>query len=136
MRSRHILFISTPPNNHQAVIRQWPLQRFGFLLWRSHPHVALFIGHQDNGHSLRVNRLNDRIGAVVRKPYTRCGPGTGFDFVPRSPLYSVQIPAKAHSGRSSFSANHEAALIQASAEFLDDLPQEGDVLFDDLTRLL
>jgi hypothetical protein len=23
-------------------------------------------------------------GDVVRKPWTRCGPGTGFDFVPRT----------------------------------------------------
>lgn len=27
-----------------------------------------------------------------------CGPGIGFDFVPRSPLNSVQMPAKAVSG--------------------------------------
>src|SRR6201982_3210239 len=43
---------------------------------------------------------------VVRKPYTSCGPGIGFDFVPRSPLNVVQMPAKANSGRSSLSANH------------------------------
>src|ERR1700739_1385690 len=35
-------------------------------------------------------------GAVVRKPYTRCGPGIGFDLVPRSPLNSVQMPANAN----------------------------------------
>jgi ABC-type uncharacterized transport system substrate-binding protein len=29
-------------------------------------------------------------------------PGIGFDLVPRSPLNSVQIPAKANRGRSSF----------------------------------
>jgi hypothetical protein len=28
-------------------------------------------------------------GAVVWKPSTRCGPGIGFDLVPRSPLNSV-----------------------------------------------
>src|SRR5258705_5630061 len=35
----------------------------------------------------------------------------GFDFVPRSPLNSVQIPAKAHNGRSSFSANHTTSFL-------------------------
>jgi hypothetical protein len=34
-------------------------------------------------------------GDVVRKPYTLCGPGIGFDFVPRSPLNSVQMPREA-----------------------------------------
>src|ERR1700756_2923656 len=33
-------------------------------------------------------------GAVVRKPYTLCGPGIGFDFVPRAPLNPGPIPAK------------------------------------------
>ena len=35
----------------------------------------------------------------------------GFDFVPRSPRYSVQIPAKANSGRSSFSANQTTSFL-------------------------
>src|ERR1700733_8580864 len=52
-----------------------------------------------------------RFGAVVRKPYTRWGPGTGFDLVPRSPLNSVQIPAKANRGRSSFKANNTTSFL-------------------------
>ena len=32
-------------------------------------------------------------GDVVRKPIALCGPGTGLDFVPRSPLNVVQMPA-------------------------------------------
>src|ERR1700736_3897084 len=55
-----------------------------------------------------------RFGAVVRKPYTRWGPGIGFDFVPRSPLNSVQIPAKANRGRSSFKANHTTSFLPVS----------------------
>jgi hypothetical protein len=51
------------------------------------------------------------LGCVVRKPYTRCGPGIGFDFVPRSPLNSVQIPANAQSGRSSSSANQTTSFF-------------------------
>src|SRR6478672_5598950 len=38
-------------------------------------------------------------------------PGTGFDFVPRSPLNVVQIPAKANSERSSLSANHTTSFF-------------------------
>src|ERR1700736_3840527 len=55
-----------------------------------------------------------RFGAVVRKPYTRWGPGTGFDLVPRSPLNSVQIPAKANRGRLSFNANHTTSFLPVS----------------------
>jgi hypothetical protein len=40
-----------------------------------------------------------------------CGPGTGFDSVPRSPLNSVQMPAKVNSGRSSLSANHTTSFF-------------------------
>src|SRR5262249_58659325 len=53
-------------------------------------------------------------GAVVRKPYTSCGPGIGFDFVPRSPLNTVQIPAKAARGRSLLSANQTTSFFLVS----------------------
>jgi hypothetical protein len=52
--------------------------------------------------------------SVVRKPCTRCGPGIGFYFVPRSPLNVTQMPAKANSGRSSFSANHTTSFLLVS----------------------
>src|SRR3954451_21744447 len=51
------------------------------------------------------------LGEGVRKPYTLWGPGTGFDFVPRSPLKVVQMPAKATSGRSSLSANQTTSFF-------------------------
>src|SRR5258708_39072525 len=38
----------------------------------------------------------------------------GFDLVPRSPLNSVQIPAKANRGRSSFNANHTTSFLPVS----------------------
>src|SRR5258705_13525640 len=41
-------------------------------------------------------------------------PGSGFDFVPRSPLNVVQMPAKANSGRSSLSANHTTSFFLVS----------------------
>jgi hypothetical protein len=44
-------------------------------------------------------------GDVVRKSQTKGGPGIGFDFVPRSPLNSAQMPAKQKSGRLSSSTN-------------------------------
>ena len=40
--------------------------------------------------------------------------GIGFDFVPRSPLNSVQMPAKAVSGLSSLSANHTTSFFFVS----------------------
>src|SRR5712675_1754003 len=39
------------------------------------------------------------------------GPGIGFDFVPRSPLNSVQMPANAHSSRSSLRANQTTSFF-------------------------
>src|SRR6266850_6033567 len=38
----------------------------------------------------------------------------GFDLVPRSPLNSVQMPAKANSGRSSLSANQTTSFLPVS----------------------
>src|SRR5580692_1803756 len=38
----------------------------------------------------------------------------GLDLVPRSPLNVVQMPAKAVSGRSSFSANHTTSFFLVS----------------------
>src|SRR5260370_24888616 len=35
----------------------------------------------------------------------------GFDLVPRSPLNSVQMPAKANRARSSFNANHTTSFL-------------------------
>jgi hypothetical protein len=43
-RRRPIFLISTPPNNHQAFIRQRSLQRLGFIPWRAHPYVAFLVG--------------------------------------------------------------------------------------------
>ena len=43
-----------------------------------------------------------------------CGPRTGLDFVPRSPLNSVQMPAKQVSGRSSLIANQTTSFFLVS----------------------
>src|SRR5580704_19154856 len=42
------------------------------------------------------------------------GPCIGFDFVPRSPLNSVQMPAKQNSGRFSSSANQTTSFFLVS----------------------
>src|SRR3984893_2580798 len=55
--------------------------------------------------------LTTELGAFVRKPSARCGPGIGFDLVPRSPLNSVQMPPNAASGRSSLSANQTTSFF-------------------------
>jgi hypothetical protein len=67
------------------------------------PDVALLIGCKDDRHGLFMDPLDH--GVRRRGQNQRLGPGTGLDFVPRSPLNSVQMPAKAASGRSSFRAN-------------------------------
>jgi hypothetical protein len=41
----------------------------------------------------------------------RCGPRIGLDFVPRSPLNVVQIPANANGGRSSLKANQTTSFF-------------------------
>jgi hypothetical protein len=60
---------------------------------------------QDRRHRLGVDRLDNSTPRRRQETVDVCGPGIGLDFVPRSPLNSVQIPAKAPSDRSSLSAN-------------------------------
>jgi hypothetical protein len=52
-------------------------------------------------------------GEIVRNPYDVVGPGISLDLVPRSPLNSVQIPAKANNGRLSFKANQTTSFFLA-----------------------
>jgi hypothetical protein len=54
-----IIFAS--PYNHQVSIRQRPLQRLRFIPWRSHPHVALFVGSQDHRRGFTMNRRNNTV---------------------------------------------------------------------------
>ena len=58
------------PSHHdlERIIRQWPLQRLRLVPRRAHPDIALLIGHQDHRHRLRMDRLDDAFGDVVRKP--------------------------------------------------------------------
>ena len=98
----------------QRIIRQRPLQRLRLVPRRAHPDIALLISGQDDRHRLGMDRLDDRVRRGGQKAVDLCGPGTGFDFVPRSPLNSVQMPAKADSGRSSLSANQTTSFFLVS----------------------
>src|SRR6202035_4514637 len=82
--SRLIFLVGTPGDD---------LECPRLIPWRAHPDVTLLGSRQDHRHGFGMDRFDDGFGAVARKPYTRCGPGIGFDLVPPSPLNSVQIPA-------------------------------------------
>ena len=58
---RAVLFVCTPRDNPQRIIRQRSLQCFRFVPWCAHPHVAFLGRRQDHRHGLRVDRLDDRI---------------------------------------------------------------------------
>jgi hypothetical protein len=86
--------------NPQCIAMQRALQRVRLVPRRPHPHVTLFLRRQDQRHGLGMNRLNDRVRRRRLKPVDEMGTRSGFDLVPRSPLNSVQMPAKTKSGRS------------------------------------
>jgi hypothetical protein len=90
------------------------LQRLGLIPWCAHPDITFFVGGQDHRHGLRMDRLDYRVWRCREKTIDLMRPGTGFDFVPRSPLNDVQKPAKAVSGRSSLSANHTTSFFFVS----------------------
>jgi hypothetical protein len=48
-------------NAHSVGVRQWPLQRLSFILWRTHQGIPFFIGGQDHRHCLRMDRFDDRV---------------------------------------------------------------------------
>jgi hypothetical protein len=91
------------------VIRQRALQRLRLIPWHPHPH-----GREDDRHRLGMDRLNDRVRRRRQKAVDEMRPGIGFDLVPRSPSNSVQMPAKANSGRSLLSANHTTSFFSVS----------------------
>jgi len=64
-------FIRAPPNNHQAIIRQWSLQCLGLIPWRSHPHVALSSVVKMTGIALGRIGSTTAFGDVVKNPQTR-----------------------------------------------------------------
>ena len=101
-------------DQRERIIRQRPLQRLCLIPWRAHPDVALLIGRQDHRHGLRMDRLDDRVRRCREKAVDLVRARDGFDFVPRSPLNSVQMPANVHSGRSSFSANQTTSFFFVS----------------------
>jgi hypothetical protein len=84
-----------------------PLQRLGFILRRAHPNIAFFICRVVRITSVALGWIGwtTAFGEVGQKAINEMRAGDRFDLVPRSPRYSVQMPAKAKGGRSSLSAN-------------------------------
>jgi hypothetical protein len=52
-----------------------------------------------------MDRLDNDVRRRLQESVDQMGPGIGFDLVPRSPLNSVQMPAKQNNGLFSSSAN-------------------------------
>jgi hypothetical protein len=65
----------------------------------------------DHRHSLGLNRLDYGVGGGRQEAINVARPRYRLDLVPRSPLYSVQMPAKANSGRSPLSANQTTSFF-------------------------
>lgn len=100
-----IFLVGATHDDLQAFVRQRPLERPRLIPQRAHTHVAFFVGGQDHRHGLGMDRLGDGVRRGGKKPLNQMRSGIGFDLVPRAPLNSVQIPAKANRGQSSFNAN-------------------------------
>jgi hypothetical protein len=56
-----VFLICTSDDDLDCIVRQRSLQRLGLIPQRAHPDVTLLIGHQDDRHGLRVNRLDDGV---------------------------------------------------------------------------
>jgi hypothetical protein len=107
----YILLSFTAHHNVQCIFRQRPLQRRSLIPWRSHPNVMFFCSRQNHWHRLWMNRLNDRVRRRRQETVDQVRTRDGLDLVPRSPLNSVQMPAKANRGRSASSANQTTSFF-------------------------
>jgi hypothetical protein len=61
-----------------------------------------------------MDRLDNRVRRRRQESVDQVGRGIGFDFVPQSPLNSVQMPANVNSGRLSSSANQTTSFLLVS----------------------
>jgi hypothetical protein len=79
---------------------------------RAHPHVALLAASQDHRHRLSDGSARPPRSAWSSGSHRRCeAQGSVSIWCRDSPLNSVQIPAKANSGRSSFKANQTTSFL-------------------------
>jgi hypothetical protein len=69
------------------------LQLASFLPWRVQPHVAFIRPRQDHRHGFGMDRLDDGVSLGRQEAVDKVWAGEGLDFVPRSPLYSVEMPS-------------------------------------------
>jgi hypothetical protein len=66
-----ILFVGPAHDDPERVIRQWPLQRLGFVPRRTHPHVPFYLSVvRITGMALGWIGSTTALGDVVRKPQT------------------------------------------------------------------
>lgn len=113
-RAGDVFLIRSPHHDLDRIVRQRSLQRLGLIPRRTYPDIPFFVRQQDDRPRLRMDWLDNGIRRCRRKPQTLSGPGIGFDFAPRSPLNSVQMPAKQVSGRSSLIANQTTSFFLVS----------------------
>ena len=54
LRGSPIVFVRSPHDDLQRIIRQRSLQRLGLVPRRAHPYVSFLVCQQDHRHGLRV----------------------------------------------------------------------------------
>jgi hypothetical protein len=108
-KQRPVLSLARRDDLERAV-RQRPLQYKSVGSVGLEPAVDFCRRSENNRHGLRVDRSNNSIGLRRQKPEQLMFALTGALFGPRIPRQGVHRPAKAKSGRSSFSANHVGVL--------------------------
>ena len=59
--SGSIFLVGAARDDLQRFVRQRTLQRVRLVAGRAHPDVALLVGREDDGHCLRMDRLDDRV---------------------------------------------------------------------------
>jgi hypothetical protein len=91
--------MSSAHDDLERFVGQGPLERLGVVPGGAHPDLALLLRRQDDGHRLRMHGVDDGVRRRREEAVDEVRAGIGLDFVPRSPLNSVQMPAKQNSGR-------------------------------------
>src|SRR5947209_5147450 len=78
---------------------------------RAYPDLALFVVVRITGIALGIDWLDDRVRRRCEEAVDKMWPRDQLRLVPRSPLYTVQMPAKANRGWSSLSANQTTSFF-------------------------
>ena len=109
---RLVFLVRAAHHDLQRVISQLPLQRFRLIPRRAHPHVAAPRRWSRSPASPSDGSARPPRSAWSSGSHRRCeAQGSVSIWCRDSPLNSVQIPAKANSGRSSFKANQTTSFL-------------------------